>query len=201
MQLLLLRQWCPTLQLALLLLLPLRLNALCPAATPKPSHDLLIATSPKSIDRRERPVPLSVQPLSIRPTTRNNHPATLNTTTTPPPPPSPYTFRLLDFRAIATSPETEAKLVAAFDRFCEACAIALLDFDLLEAQYVSVRFGDLSLNFYNVGEYVSVLAMKAVVLQLLHLIGKGLRGFFKGEVLDVQAEVRMVFTFGIRGLA
>lgn len=196
MQLLLLRQWCPTLQLALLLLLPLRLNALCPAATPKPSHDLLIATSPKSIDRRERPVPLSVQPLSIRSAIPNNNRATLTT-----PPSSPYTFRLLDFRAIATSPETEAKLVAAFDRFCEACAIALLDFDLLEAQYVSVRFGDLSLNFYNVGEYVSVLAMKAVVLQLLHLIGKGLRGFFKGEVLDVQAEVRMVFTFGIRGLA
>lgn len=196
MQLLLLRQWCPTLQLALLLLLPLRLNALCPAATPKPSHDLLIATSPKSIDRRERPVALSVQPLSIRSAIPNNNRATLTT-----PPSSPYTFRLLDFRAIATSPETEAKLVAAFDRFCEACAIALLDFDLLEAQYVSVRFGDLSLNFYNVGEYVSVLAMKAVVLQLLHLIGKGLRGFFKGEVLDVQAEVRMVFTFGIRGLA
>lgn len=196
MQLLLLRQWCPTLQLALLLLLPLRLNALCPAATTKPSHDLLIATSPKSIDRRERPVPLSVQPLSIRSAIPNNNRATLTT-----PPSSPYTFRLLDFRAIATSPETEAKLVAAFDRFCEACAIALLDFDLLEAQYVSVRFGDLSLNFYNVGEYVSVLAMKAVVLKLLHLIGKGLRGFFKGEVLDVQAEVRMVFTFGIRGLA
>lgn len=194
-----LREWCPTSQLALLLLLLLRLNALCAATATKPSHDVYITTSPKSIDNRERSIPLSVRPLSIQPATTNNHNrATPNTTTAPPS--SPYTFRQFDFRAIATSPETEAKLVAALDRFCEACAIALLDFDLLEAQYFSLRFGDLSLDFYNIGEYVSVLAMKAVVLKLLHMIGKVLRGFLKGEILDVHAELRLVFTFGVRGV-
>ena len=194
------REWCPISQLALLLLLLLRLNALCAAAATKPSHDVHIATSPTSIGNRERSIPLSVRPLSIQPaTTNHDNRATPNATTTPPSS-STYIFRQLDFRAIATSLETEAKLAAALDRFCEACAIALLDFDLLEAQYVSLRFGDLTLDFYNVGEYVSVLAMKAVVLKLLHMIGKVLRGFFKGEVLDLQAELRMVFTFGIRGV-
>lgn len=194
-----LREWCPISQLALLLLLLLRLNTLCAAATTKPSHDVHIATIPKSIDSRERSVPLPVQPLSIRPaTTNNNNRKAPNTTTTPLSP--PYTLRLLDFRAIATPHEAAANFVAALDRFCEACANALLDFDLVEAPYVSLRFGDLTLDFNNVGQYVSVLAVKAVLMTLSLFFEQGLRGFFKGEVLDVQAELRMVFTFGVRGV-
>ena len=44
-----------------------------------------------------------------------------------------------------------------------------------------------------------MLAVKAVVMRLLGMAARGLLGFVEGEVVDVTAGVRMIFTFGVVG--
>lgn len=85
------------------------------------------------------------------------------------------------------------------ERTCEAFAYYLLDLDLLEEQQLVLRFGDFTLEFYDVAAYLSMLAVKAVVTKLLQMITKGLLGFVEGEIVDVQAGVRTLFAFGVLG--
>ena len=73
----------------------------------------------------------------------------------------------------------------------------LLDLDLLEAQGLVLRFGDFTLDLYDVSEHLSMLAVKAVLVRLIQMIAKGLLGFMTGELVDAQAGVRMIFAFGV----
>ena len=52
---------------------------------------------------------------------------------------------------------------------------------------------------YDVSEQLNVLAIKAVVTKLLQLVARGMLGFVSGEMVDAQAGVRMIFTFGVVG--
>ena len=111
-----------------------------------------------------------------------------------------YIFRLLEFQAILTSSTVKRLDIAiSLERTFELLAVLLLDFDYLEAQNLMLRFGDLTIDFYSVGEQLSILAIKAVLTRLAQWITLGLFGFVVGEVLDVQAEVRMGFAFGLVG--
>ena len=85
------------------------------------------------------------------------------------------------------------------ERTCEAFALYLLDFDLLDQQDLILRFGDFTLEFHAVAEHLSMLAVKAVVWKLIQMIMKGLLGFVKGEVVNAQAGVRIIFAFGVLG--
>lgn len=176
----LLQASCPASKLALLFFL-IPLNALC--ATIKPPHDVHIATSPRVIRGEEHPILPSAQP----PT---------NTTTSTPP---LYTIHLLNLRTIFTSPETEQHVFRALERTCEAFAYFLLDYDFLDEQDLVLRFGDFTLEFYDVAEHLSMLAVKTVVMKLMQMITMGLLGFVNGEMVDAQAGVRIIFAFGILG--
>ncbi|KAL9076839.1 MAG: hypothetical protein Q9161_000824 [Pseudevernia consocians] len=167
-------------------------TALCAAI--KPRHHVKTAASPKSIRDEEHPVLPSAQPFSTQPIVNG-----LSSTNTTTPASPPYIFHLIDFRAIFTSPETERKVTKAMERTCEAFALYLLDFDLLDQQDLVLRFGDFTLEFHAVAEHLSMLAVKAVVLKLIQMIMKGLLGFVKGEVVNAQAGVRMIFAFGVLG--
>ena len=48
-------------------------------------------------------------------------------------------------------------------------------------------------------ETLNILAIKAVLTKLLQMVMKGLLGFVKGEMVDAQAGVRMIFAFGVLG--
>ena len=48
-------------------------------------------------------------------------------------------------------------------------------------------------------EQLNMLAVKAVVMKLLQMVMKGLLGFVKGEMVDAQAGVKMIFAFGVLG--
>lgn len=98
-----------------------------------------------------------------------------------------------------TSPATAVALVRALERACEAAAYALLDLDAaLEGRDLVVRAGGLRLDLYDVAERLHVLAVRAVVVRLLRLVAGGfLLGFARGEVGDVRAGVRVVFTVGV----
>ena len=69
----------------------------------------------------------------------------------------------------------------------------------MEAQDLVLRFGDFALDMYDVSEQLNVLAIKAVVTKLLQLVARGMLGFMSGEMVDAQAGVRMIFTFGVVG--
>lgn len=85
------------------------------------------------------------------------------------------------------------------ERTCEAIAYCLLDLDLLEEQNLILRFGDLVVDFYDLTEQLSMLAMKTVLLKVMQMIAKGFLGLFRGEVINAQAGVRMLFTFSVVG--
>ena len=44
-----------------------------------------------------------------------------------------------------------------------------------------------------------MLAVKTVMLKLIQMLQKGLLGFFEGELIEGQAELRMIFAFGVLG--
>ena len=182
------RESCRASQLALLCFL-IPLNALCAAS--EPSHDVHAAVSPTFIRGEEHGVLPSAQPFLTQPTTNLPSPNTI------PPTPPPYTFRLLELHAILAPPEMEQYIATAMERLCEAFAYALLDLDLLADQHLVLRLGGFTLDFYDVAEQLSVLAMKAVVVKLMQMIGKGLFGFIRGEMISVRAGVRLLFAFGV----
>lgn len=80
---------------------------------------------------------------------------------------------------------------------CEVFAYYLLDLDLLDEQDLALRFGEFTLEFYDLAGYLSMLAVKAVVMKLMQMVTQGLLGFFRGEMIDAQAGVRMIFAFGV----
>ena len=167
-------------------------NALCAAI--KPRHDVKTAASPKSIRDEERPTVPSVQPSSTQPVNNGLSSPDPTTPTSP-----PYIFRLIDLHAIFTSPETVKRVSKAMERTCEAFALYLLDFDLLDQQDLVLRFGDFTLEYHDVAEQLSMLAVKAVVLKLIQMITKGLLGFVEGEMVNAQAGVKMIFALGVLG--
>lgn len=62
-----------------------------------------------------------------------------------------------------------------------------------------LRFGAFTLEYYDVVEVLNILAIKAVVTKVLQMVVKGLWGFVRGEMVDAQAGVRMIFAFGVLG--
>ncbi len=85
------------------------------------------------------------------------------------------------------------------ERICEAFALCLLDFDLLEDQDLVMRLGHFTLEFHEVAEQLNLLAIKAVVMKLVQMITMGFLGFVSGEVVNAQAGVRMIFALGVLG--
>ena len=85
-----------------------------------------------------------------------------------------------------------------FERTCEVFAYNLLDLDQFEGPDLVVRVGGFTLEFHEVAERLSMLAVKAVVMRLAQMAMRGLVGFVVGEVVDARAGVRMVFAFGLK---
>ena len=195
---------CPAPQPALLfvlLLLPL-LSALC-SATHESSHNVDIAASASSsiitINAREENPTLLPTPQPFSFTEPDSSLSSLNKTPSLPP---SYTFRLVRFQAITDDPWSNITYFAvakALERYYETVAFYLLDLDHLEGQDLLLRFGDLYIDFYDVVEQLSILAVKAIVRELIRLVAKGLLGFVGGELVDVDAGVRMAFAFGLVG--
>lgn len=194
----------PAPQLSLLFFL-IPLSALCAILKPPP-HSVHTATYPKHLRSGEKeekeeeedyPIHPSTQPFSTQPIITTLPSSPNQTTTTPPPLPI---IHLLDLRLILTSPHTSQKAFLALERACEAIALWLLDFDLPEEQDLVLRVGAFTLELHEVAEHLSVLAVKAVVMKVLRMVLRGLLGFVEGEVVDVQAGVRMVFAFGVTGV-
>ncbi|KAF6232382.1 hypothetical protein HO173_009487 [Letharia columbiana] len=188
----LLRISCPASQLALLFFL-LHLSALCTAITLP--HDVHTVAFTKLVRHEEHPIQPSTQPFSTQPIAK-----ALSTTNTTSPTPPLYIFHLLDLRSIVASPETEHKVFRAMERTCEVFAYCLLDLDLLDQQDLVLRLGDFTLDFHDMAEHLSILAVKAVVMKLMQMIIKGLFGFVQGEMVDAHAGVRMIFAFGVLGV-
>ena len=84
------------------------------------------------------------------------------------------------------------------ERTCEVFAYYLLDLDHFEGQDLVLRVGGLTLEFHEVAERLSMLAVKAVVMRLAQMVMRGLVGFVVGEMVDARAGVRMVFAFGLK---
>lgn len=85
------------------------------------------------------------------------------------------------------------------ERTCEVFAYYLFDYDVLDAHDFVLRFGAFTLEYHDVVEILNILAIKAVVTKLMQMVMKGLLGFVKGEMVNAQAGVRMIFAFGVLG--
>lgn len=85
------------------------------------------------------------------------------------------------------------------ERTCETLAYYLLDYNLLDEQDFVLRIGAFTLEYHAMVEQLNMLAVKAVVMKLLQMVMKGLLGFVKGEMVDAQAGVKMIFAFGVLG--
>lgn len=195
----------PASQLSLLLFFLIPLTTLCLALEPPP-HPNPIATrfkhvraerkdrEPEEKEQDKRPLHPSTQPFStqlIPPTTNQTRPLPSVT--------GPYAIRLDALHPILASPEILRQAFQALERFCDAIALVLVNFDLLDAQDLVLRVGALQLELRDVTEQLHMLAVKAVVMRLLGMAARGLLGFVEGEVVDVTAGVRMIFTFGVVG--
>ena len=136
----------------------------------------------------------STQPFSTQPIV-NRRPSPNSTI----PISQPYTFRLRQLRTILASPKTVAYVHKILERTLEVLAYSLFDYDLLYDQNLALHIGDFTLQFQDVAEQLSVLAVKTVMLKLIQMLQEGLLGFMEGELIEGQAEVRMIFAFGVLG--
>ena len=158
---------------------------------PQKAH---IATALKHIrDEDYFPQP-STQPFSTQPIV-NRRPSPNSTV----PISGPYTFRLRQLRTILASPKTVAYVHKTLERTLEVLAYSLFDYDVLYDQDLALHIGDFTLQFQDVAEQLSVLAVKTVMLKLIQMLQNGLLGFVEGELIEGQAEVRMIFAFGVLG--
>ena len=169
------------------------LTALC-ATGVKAFHGAHNATALKHIRDGDYSIQPSTQPFSTQPIV-NRRPSPNSTIPTP----QPYTFRLFRLRTILTSPKEVEYLYRALERTCQLFASSLFDYDLLYGQDLALHLGDFTLQFQDVAEQLSMLAMKTVVMKLFQMLQKGLLGFVEGELIDAQAGVRMIFAFGVLG--
>lgn len=110
----------------------------------------------------------------------------------------PYNIVLTDMRAIIYPHLNLEVVVNIMESFYEAIAFFLLDVDSLPEEHdLVLRMGEFELEFYCVAEYLSLLAVKAVVRRLSQMLQNGLTGFVAGEVVDVTTAVRTLFAFGV----
>lgn len=176
------------------LLFPLVPSTALSATVITPHQDAHIGHPPKHIrDEDHLPQP-STQPFSTQPIL--NHQPSPNSTT---PISQPYTFRLRQLHLILASPKTVAYVHKTLEHALEVLAYSLFDYDLLYDQDLALHIGDFTLQFQDVAEQLSVLAVKTVMLKVIQMLQKGLLGFLEGELIGGQAEVRMIFAFGVVG--
>ena len=136
----------------------------------------------------------STQPFSTQPIV-NRRPSPNSTD----PVSQAYTFRLRQLHTILASPKTVQVVHKTLERALSVLAYSLFDYDLLYDQDLALHIGDFTLQFQDVAEQLSVLAVKTVMLKLIQMLQNGLLGFFEGELIEGQAEVRMIFAFGVLG--
>ena len=159
-----------------------------------PHQDAHVSTALKHIrDEDYFPQP-STQPFSTQPII-NRRPSPNSTVSIS----QPYTFRLRQLHTILASPKTVQVVHKTLERALSVLAYSLFDYDLLYDQDLAVHIGDFTLQFQDVAEQLSVLAVKTVMLKLIQMLQKGLLGFVEGELIEGQAEVRMIFAFGVLG--
>ena len=158
------------------------------------SQDAPIGTALKDVrDGDYFPQP-STQPFSTGPIV-NGLPS-LNSTS---PISQAYTIYLRQLHTILASPETIEYAHRTLERALQVFASALFDYDLLYDQDLALHIGDFTLQFQDVAEHLSMLAVKTVIMKLIQMLQKGLLGFFEGELIEGHAEVRMIFAFGVIG--
>ena len=158
------------------------------------AQDAHIGTALKDIrDEDYFPQP-STQPFSTQPIV-NRRPSPNSTI----PISEPFTFRLLQLHTILASPKTVQYVHNLLERALQVFAYSLFDYDLLYNQDLALHLGDFTLQFQDVAEHLSMLAVKTVMLKLIQMLQKGLLGFFEGELIEGQAELRMIFAFGVLG--
>ena len=164
------------------------------ATVVKAPQDAHIGTALKHVrDGDYFPQP-STQPFSTEPIV--NHGPSPNSTI---PISQPYTLCLRQLHTILASPQTIEYVYRALERALQVFAYSLFDYDLLYDQDLALHLGDFTLQFQDVAEQLSVLAVKTVMLKLIQMLQKGLLGFLEGELIEGQAEVRMIFAFGVLG--
>ena len=92
---------------------------------------------------------------------------------------------------------------SAILEFCyEAIAFFIIDHehDLIEQHDLIFQIGALTFSFHSMAKYISLQAVRAVVRRLGQMVQMGLTGLVSGQVVDVKAETRMLFAFGIVNL-
>ena len=136
----------------------------------------------------------STQPFSTQPIV-NRRPSPNSTIPTL----QPYTFGLRRLHTILASPETVQRVHQLLERALQVFAYSLFDYEVLYNQNLALHLGDFTLQFQDVAEQLSVLAVKTVMMKLIQMLQKGLLGFVEGELIEGQAEVRMIFAFGVIG--
>ena len=94
-------------------------------------------------------------------------------------------------------------VAAIFEQLYQEIAFFLTDMvdeDVFEANDLCLRLGMFTLEFHSVAQYLSMLAVKAVVQRLSQMVQRGFLGFVVGEVDTLEGGVRMVFAAGVRNL-
>ncbi|KAM0801392.1 hypothetical protein BDR22DRAFT_820898 [Usnea florida] len=161
------------------------------------SEDGRIGTALKEVGNGDDFPQPSTQPFSTTgPIIVNGRPSPNSTTTSIS---QTYTICLRQLHSILGAPETIEYAHRTLERALQVLAAALFDYDLLYDQDLAVHIGDFTLQFQDVAEHLSVLAVKAVIMKLVQLLQKGLLGYFEGELIEGHAEVRMIFAFGVIG--
>ena len=163
----------------------------------KAPQDAHIGTALKHIPDGDLSPQPSAQPFSTQ-SIVNRRPIP-NSTDPTSQPYTPYTFRLLRLRTILASPKAVEYVYTALERACQSFASSLFDYDLLYDEDLALHLGDFTLQFQDVAEQLSMLAVKTVIMKLIQMLQKGLLGFVEGELIDAQAGVRMIFAFGVLG--
>ena len=164
------------------------------AVVDQASQDAHIGTALKHVrDGDYFPQP-STQPFSTGPIV-NGLPSPNTTTSIS----QTYTICLRQLHSILGSPETIEYAHRTLERALQVLASALFDYDLLYDQDLALHIGDFTLQFQDVAEHLSVLAVKTVIMKLIQMLQKGLLGYFEGELIGGHAEVRMIFAFGVIG--
>jgi len=124
------------------------------------------------------------------------NPPTANVTSQPQDQPNRFIFKFIRFHALANESPLKT-IVSLLERLYDALAFILFDLSFLDEHDLTLQVGDFTLQLHCIAEYLSALAVKAVVRRLGQMLQRGLTGLVSGEVVDVGTAVRTMFVFGV----
>jgi len=157
------------------------------------THKPLLANSDPSKDTISHRMPRS----SNAHASMITNPPTANVTSQPQDQPNRFIFKFLRFHALLVNESPLKTIVSLLERLYDALAFILFDLSFLDEHDLTLQVRDFTLQLHCIAEYLSALAVKAVVRRLGQMLQRGLTGLVSGEVVDVGTAVRTMFVFGV----